>query len=86
MTCEGAARTSCRWRAQIPNAAGTYTVSARASDRRGNTSNSKPIEITVVNGGSPVTDVTDMLGTSSLSEDAPSLIESVTAPLPPLLP
>lgn len=47
LTCDGAARRSCTWEANPPTIVGSYTVSARATDRAGNTESPGPEPITV---------------------------------------
>jgi hypothetical protein len=60
MHCD-TSRRNCTWSVNPPAIAGQYTVSAVAVDRAGNKSAASTITITVVDGGSVVTTVTDLL-------------------------
>lgn len=46
-SCDGAARRNCTWEVDPPGVAGTYEVSARATDRAGNVESPGPDPITV---------------------------------------
>jgi hypothetical protein len=59
VTCEGEARDKCDWAAEVPGAVGTYTVSVTATDQAGNETASEPFDITVVNTGGAVKQVTE---------------------------
>jgi len=61
VVCTNASDRSCRWSAKVPAVAGQYGVSATAVDRQGNASRSSSISITVVNGGTVVGTVTDLV-------------------------
>lgn len=61
VTCDGRARRSCTWTASVPDAAGSYTISARVTDIAGNAGMSGSKEITVVNVGGILEDLTDGL-------------------------
>lgn len=58
LSCQGRARTDCTWSAEVPSIAGTYRVTAAVTDRAGNRATAGPIEITVVNIGGTVEDLT----------------------------
>lgn len=62
LTCRDTSNHSCRWAADVPSVAGTYRVTARATDRASNARSAGPITITVVNGGGVVKTVTDLIG------------------------
>jgi hypothetical protein len=62
VTCDDATRHTCYWRAEVPAAvAAGYTVTAMAADKAGNTASSKTIDVTVVNAGGTVRQVTDVV-------------------------
>ena len=61
VVCTNASRRGCSWSAKVPAVVGRYNVSARAVDRSGNASQPASISITVVNGGSLVGTVTDLV-------------------------
>lgn len=49
-SCDGAARRNCTWEVDPPSAAGTYEISARATDHAGNVESpgAEPITVTIV--------------------------------------
>jgi hypothetical protein len=62
MRCANGSRRSCQWSADVPGVAGSYRVTAVAADRASNKGHAGPTDVTVVNTGSVVGDVTDLLG------------------------
>jgi hypothetical protein len=61
VTCDDASRTSCRWSAPVPGLLGSYSVTARVTDRSGNEANTGPTNMTVVNLGGTVEELTTNL-------------------------
>lgn len=59
LTCDGGDNKACGWRADVPDPIGSYSVLVQASDNAGNVSEAGPIEITVVNTGNTVGQITD---------------------------
>jgi hypothetical protein len=62
VSCSDATRRNCTWSAAVPSVAGAYNVTARAVDRASNAATAGPIDMTVLNGGSVVGTVTDVVG------------------------
>ena len=61
-TCGSGATKQCTWTAPVPGAIGGYSIVAQAVDKAGNIKQSAPIDLTVVNTGSTVKQVTDVVG------------------------
>lgn len=61
LACDGA-HAKCTWSVEAPAVLGRFEVKADASDAAGNTSSSSPIDFAVVNTGSAVEDVVDVVG------------------------
>lgn len=73
--CRDATRRSCTWSTDVPAVAGSYVVTATAVDRAGNTGESDPVQITVVNIGGPVQEATD--AEDGLLDEVTSLLRSL---------
>ncbi len=74
LDCSGSG-SSCTWAADIPSVVGQYTVTATVTDREGNTGKSDPIDVTVVNVGSTVENITEPV------REAPSTIGNIVGGL-----
>jgi hypothetical protein len=61
-SCGDITRHACTWSADVPAVIGQYNVTATVTDRASHVSRAGPIVITVVNGGSAVKTVTDVVG------------------------
>jgi hypothetical protein len=61
VTCDDAERTSCRWSAPVPGLIGSYAVTANVTDRSGNATRTGPTNMTVVNAGETVEELTTNL-------------------------
>lgn len=58
VTCPDETRRSCTWVAKAPEYAGSYTLTAHATDREGNVGRSAPEQLKVLNIGKLVEDIT----------------------------
>lgn len=82
VTCDTGERHTCFWRAEVPAVVASYAVKAKAVDAAGNDSSwTSPIEVTVVNAGGAVSQVTDTVARvpSALGKAVNGLLNGLTS-------
>ncbi len=61
LSCPNSDRLACSWTAPVPDVLGSYTVTAEVTDREGNVGLAESRDVTVINLGKVVEDLTDGL-------------------------